>query len=59
MTTATSSAQLAPRVLPIQVDTGTAYGHPKPSYKKELTEVGPSTPMGELMRRYWHPIGLV
>ena len=59
MTTATFSAQLAPRVIPIQVDTGTAYGHPKPSYKKELTEVDPGTPMGELMRRYWHPIGLV
>ncbi|MBL75726.1 MAG: hypothetical protein CL763_02220 [Chloroflexi bacterium] len=21
-----------------------------------LTQVGPGTPMGELMRRYWHPI---
>ena len=21
-----------------------------------LTRVGPGTPMGELMRRYWHPI---
>ena len=59
MTTATSSAKRAPRVIPIQVDTGTAYGQPPPSYKKELTEVGPGTPMGELMRRYWHPIGLV
>ena len=59
MTTATSSAKQAPRVIPIQVDTGTAYGQPPPSYKKELTEVGPGTPMGELMRRYWHPIGLV
>ncbi len=25
---------------------------------KELTEVGRGTPMGELMRRYWHPVGL-
>ena len=24
-----------------------------------LTEVGAGTPMGELMRRYWHPIGAV
>jgi 5,5'-dehydrodivanillate O-demethylase len=24
-----------------------------------LTRVGPGTPMGELMRRYWHPIGAV
>lgn len=46
------------RVIPIQVDSGTAYGRPAPTYKKELTEVGPGTPMGELLRRYWHPIGL-
>src|SRR6185437_5061133 len=24
-----------------------------------LTEVGPGTPMGELMRRHWHPIAAV
>ncbi|MCI0816208.1 MAG: Rieske (2Fe-2S) protein, partial [Chloroflexi bacterium] len=23
---------------------------------ERLTRVGPGTPMGELMRRYWHPI---
>jgi 5,5'-dehydrodivanillate O-demethylase len=23
---------------------------------RTLTQVGPGTPMGELMRRYWHPI---
>ena len=23
---------------------------------EQLTQVGPGTPMGELMRRYWHPI---
>jgi hypothetical protein len=22
-----------------------------------LTQVGPATPMGDLLRRYWHPIG--
>ena len=22
-----------------------------------LTQVGPGTPMGNLLRRYWHPIG--
>lgn len=53
----------AQRVIPIQTDTGTpdtgtAYGHPPRSHDKELTEVGPDTPMGELLRRYWHPIGL-
>ncbi len=24
---------------------------------QRLTQVGPGTPMGELMRRYWHPVG--
>jgi phenylpropionate dioxygenase-like ring-hydroxylating dioxygenase large terminal subunit len=40
------------------MDTGTAYGRPHPTYHAELTEVGAGTPMGELLRRYWHPIGL-
>jgi nitrite reductase/ring-hydroxylating ferredoxin subunit len=39
-------------------DTGTGYGHPRPTSIRELTEVGPGTPMGEVMRRYWHPVGL-
>jgi len=46
------------RVIPIEVDTGTAYGRPAARHRKELTEVGPGTPMGELLRRYWHPVGL-
>lgn len=40
----------------INVDTGTGYGRKTPSYNARLTEVGPGTPMGEAMRRYWHPI---
>ena len=40
------------------MDTGTAYGRATPSYRAELTEVGAGTPMGELLRRYWHPVGL-
>ena len=40
------------------MDEGTAYGRQAPTYRKELTEVGPGTPMGELLRRYWHPVGL-
>lgn len=40
------------------MDTGTAYGREKPSYRADLTEVGAGTPMGELLRRYWHPVGL-
>lgn len=46
------------RVIPIAVDTGTAYGLPPPTHKSELTDVGPGTPMGELLRRYWHPVGV-
>lgn len=50
------------RVIPITVDTafdtGISYGRPKPSHNKNWTEVGAGTPMGELLRRYWHPIGL-
>ena len=45
------------RATPATTDTGTAYGRPRRSYRKELTEVGAGTPMGELLRRYWHPIG--
>jgi phenylpropionate dioxygenase-like ring-hydroxylating dioxygenase large terminal subunit len=39
-----------------EFDTGTGYGRPKPSYNARLREVGPGTPMGEALRRYWHPI---
>jgi len=39
-------------------DTGTGYGRPRPTFLRELTLVGPGTPMGELLRRYWHPVGL-
>lgn len=57
MTTA-HNAQPMRRVVPIATDTGTAYGRPAPSSRKDLTEVGAGTPMGELLRRYWHPVGL-
>ena len=40
------------------MDTGTAYGRPRPTYRRDLTEVSAGTPMGELLRRYWHPIAL-
>lgn len=48
----------AQKVIPIAVDTGTAYGLPAPSSNTRLAQVGAGTPMGELLRRYWHPIGL-
>ena len=40
-------------------DVGSAYGLRPPTYDARLTEVGRGTPMGELLRRYWHPIGVV
>jgi len=46
------------KTIPIAVDTGTAYSLSKGHHNAELTEVGRGTPMGELMRRWWQPIGL-
>ena len=43
---------------PGMIDQGTAYGLAPATHDKELTEVGAGTPMGELLRRYWHPVGL-
>jgi len=40
------------------LDTGTGYGRPRSTSIRELTEVGAGTPMGELLRRYWHPVGV-
>src|SRR5438128_10326359 len=40
------------------LDTGTGYTRKVPTYNAGLTEVGRGKPMGELLRRYWHPIGL-
>src|SRR5699024_1063663 len=37
---------------------GNAYGRPPATHDAEITEVGPGTPCGELLRRYWHPIAL-
>lgn len=37
---------------------GTGYGRPTPSYNAELVQVGAGTPMGEYMRRYWHPVAI-
>ncbi len=38
--------------------TGSAYGRPAQAPDRLLTEVGPGTPLGELMRRYWQPIAI-
>ncbi len=39
-------------------DEGTAYEMRAPAIKSELVQVGRGTPMGELLRRYWHPVGV-
>nr|WP_247511164.1 Rieske 2Fe-2S domain-containing protein [Bradyrhizobium sp. 157] len=39
-------------------DLGTGYAMKPSTTRTELTAVGRGTPMGELLRRYWHPIGL-
>ncbi|OBJ90434.1 Rieske 2Fe-2S domain-containing protein [Mycobacterium sp. 1245852.3] len=39
-----------------RLDSGTGYGRAPSSHNARLTEVGPGTPMGEALRRYWHPI---
>jgi phenylpropionate dioxygenase-like ring-hydroxylating dioxygenase large terminal subunit len=39
-------------------DEGTGYEISPAKCKSELVEVGRGKPMGELLRRYWHPIGL-
>jgi phenylpropionate dioxygenase-like ring-hydroxylating dioxygenase large terminal subunit len=41
-----------------RADEGTAYGRRVQHPNKALTEVGPGTPCGELMRRYWQPIAV-
>ena len=40
------------------MDSGTAYGRQKPSYDAMVVEVGPGTPGGEMLRRYWHPVAV-
>ena len=36
---------------------GNAYHQPQGHHDASLTEVGRGKPMGELLRRYWHPVG--
>jgi nitrite reductase/ring-hydroxylating ferredoxin subunit len=42
----------------VQIDSGTAYGMETGTFDRILVEVGPGTPGGELLRRYWQPIAL-
>ena len=36
--------------------TGTAYDEAPPSSHMDLVQLGRSTPYGEVLRRYWHPV---
>jgi nitrite reductase/ring-hydroxylating ferredoxin subunit len=49
-------AARAPSAIILAMRSG--YGRPLPSENPELTHVGPGTPVGELFRRYWQPVGL-
>jgi nitrite reductase/ring-hydroxylating ferredoxin subunit len=40
------------------MDTGTAYGLQSGEPLYQLAQVGPGTPTGEVLRRYWQPVGL-
>jgi phenylpropionate dioxygenase-like ring-hydroxylating dioxygenase large terminal subunit len=40
------------------IDEGTAYGRKPGTTNRDYTETGPGTKMGELLRRYWHPVAL-
>ena len=40
------------------LDEGRAYGRERGHHDAELAEVGPGTPCGEFMRRYWLPVYL-
>jgi len=37
---------------------GSAYGYRRGHTNETLAAVGPGTPCGELLRRYWHPVAL-
>ena len=43
---------------PLPRDEGTGYEMRMPAFKTDLVQVGRGTPMGELLRRYWHPVGV-
>jgi phenylpropionate dioxygenase-like ring-hydroxylating dioxygenase large terminal subunit len=40
------------------LDQGTAYGSKPGTINRDLTDTAPGTKMGELLRRYWHPVAL-
>jgi phenylpropionate dioxygenase-like ring-hydroxylating dioxygenase large terminal subunit len=53
-----SLAEPKSSALDTAIDTGTGYGRKHARFNVDWTLVGPGTKMGELLRRYWHPVGL-
>ncbi|HEY1245975.1 MAG TPA: Rieske 2Fe-2S domain-containing protein [Hyphomicrobiaceae bacterium] len=53
-----SLADPKPAAIEKAIDTGTGYGRKAAGFNADWTLVGPGTKMGELLRRYWHPVGL-
>tara|TARA_A100001037_G_scaffold83142_1_gene75188 strand:+ start:9354 stop:10418 length:1065 start_codon:yes stop_codon:yes gene_type:complete len=43
---------------PVQMPFGAYHKRDVPAHDPELTEVQPGSPMGEYMRRFWHPVCL-
>jgi len=54
-----SLAESKPAAIDNSVDVGTGYGRKPARFNADWTLVGRDTRMGELLRRYWHPIGLI
>ena len=42
---------------PDHQDDGRAYGRQRGTWNPDLVETSVGTPAGELLRRYWHPVG--
>ncbi len=51
-------AEPAPSPMPAGSPLRNAYALAEPSSRDDLVRVGRGTPMGELLRRYWHPVGM-
>ncbi|MBP0632910.1 MULTISPECIES: Rieske 2Fe-2S domain-containing protein [unclassified Cupriavidus] len=55
-TTGGSAAKTNTPVVKKLIPFGGYYTNRVPDHDPELTETGPGTPMGEYMRRFWHPV---
>jgi len=53
-----SLADPKPATADTAMDAGTGYGRKPAGFNADWTLVGQGSKMGELLRRYWHPVGL-